>query len=439
DKYYFDERIIKQNFNAQPDSTRKSSNLLKDANDFFSKEFEKIQDITVLTTWYKVVANAIITTFVMEGPDAKLLATQIFAFQNDRGKDLTKLEKLKAYCMHKIYCCVTSEEITTQIQYMEKCFSEIYSKVEELSTFEDHILNWHCQAFTSWTKNEAFECIKYDFNNSDNKKQWLINFINSLSKTYKLMSQIEEAKKGNRDRIVADICYLDEANSVPLLLKLLHYGDRNFDEYNDILNVIEKILFKMRFTTGNYRTNNLINYAREYSGNNEELIKKLKDVVNSGFQWWWNFNDSCKKYFEENTYHYRSDIKYILYKYENYLRKEAKLPELDTNEYSNIFRSKKLENTLDHITPQNPNFTTYNEEFKSESLNNIGNLTLCTWSNNASKNNSNPAEIKEFYDNIYLSHKEIYDTLKNTGKWGKEEISARKDKLLQFIKRQWDI
>ena len=38
-----------------------------------------------LFRWFYVIDNAIITTFLLSGESAKLTATQIFAFQNDRG------------------------------------------------------------------------------------------------------------------------------------------------------------------------------------------------------------------------------------------------------------------------------------------------------------------------------------------------------------------
>lgn len=438
DAVFFEQRIIQLNPDAERDSDRKSLKLLDEAEHFFSEKMHSVP-FDELSNMYHILSNAMITTFVMEGEDAKLLATQIFAFQNDRGKALTQLEKLKAYCMHQMYRYAEPEQVLSKISVLENDFSQIYSNVESLETPEDQVLNWHCQAFTSgW--NDAFSCIKDDFAKAIDKKLWILNFVHELSNTYKLMRKFESLEQGYECRLVADICYLDKTSAAPLILKLLHYGKLRDNDF-EALRAIEKILFKLKFTIGDFRTNRLISFAKKYDGTEASLLPALHYAEANGFQGTWDFNGSCRQFFN-STYHYRSDIKYVLYKYENYLRAQERVAELNIDECNNIFRSNKtLENTLDHITPREPEFTTYSDEFREQLLNCLGNLTLLTWSNNSSKNNRNPVlpEIRERYNTVYLAQKEIYKTICQTGQWGEEEIRARKKKIIDFVIAQWGL
>jgi hypothetical protein len=128
----------------------------------------------------------------------------------------------------------------------------------------------------------------------------------------------------------------------------------------------------------------------------------------------------------------------VLWKYENYLRGK-KTRHISPHDFINKFDAKRLENTIDHITPQNPCFTEYTDEFKQDNLNNIGNLVLMTWSDNSTKRNKNPVDEADLYDSDYLSHHEIRDVLKAKKQWGEEEIKQRKGKIITFIKDNWGL
>ena len=79
---------------------------------FFEEKMTAPTKDRTLFKWFYVIDNAIITTFLLSGESAKLTATQIFAFQNDRGLGLTTLEKLKAFLMHQIYRNTTTNALS---------------------------------------------------------------------------------------------------------------------------------------------------------------------------------------------------------------------------------------------------------------------------------------------------------------------------------------
>lgn len=165
----------------------------------------------------------------------------------------------------------------------------------------------------------------------------------------------------------------------------------------------------------------------------------LTDKCRHGFKWYWSFDVDCLRYFTANKYHYRRELRYVLYKYENYLRVKARQPLLSPDECTNVFRDVSVSNTLDHITPQTPDFTEYSDDFCNEYLNNIGNLSLLTWGNNSAKKNHNPAnaDVMEMYNSIFYSHKEIYETLKTEKQWSEHQIEERRNRIVAFIKDNW--
>ena len=443
DKSYFDRLIIELGDEDNIVGTgRKSEQRIREAVKFFEEKMRS-QEKETLYKWFSVIDNAIITTFVLSGDSAKLTATQIFAFQNDRGLGLTTLEKLKAFLMHQIYRH-TGVYAIDNIKSLETKFASIYDAIEKLETKEDTVLGYHCSAFLS-SYDSPLEAIKEHLQRSQDKARWINNFVNDLSRSYSLMCEIEKMQCMFNNPI-ADVCILDKANSMPLVLKLCHYtcmgtNVRNNTEVDKALKLVEKILFKMTYTLGDYRTNNLISIAKNYNPDGyDNLINDLTDKCNNGFKWYWDFNGNCLRYFTVNKYHYRKELRYVLYKYENYLRAQKKQPLLSPDECTNVFRKDvSLFNTLDHITPQTPDFTEYSDEFKADYLNNIGNLSLLTWSNNSSKSNQNPANdaVMEMYNSGFFSHKEIYETLKSNRQWTESQIEERKNRIVEFIKNNW--
>lgn len=442
DASFFNRLIIKCGDDYKIETGRRSERRIREAAMFFEEKMTAPTEDKTLFKWFSVIDNAIITTFLLSGESAKLTATQIFAFQNDRGLGLTTLEKLKAFLMHQIYRNNATNALSN-IHSLEAKFALIYNYIERLETKEDTVLGYHCSAFLS-SYDSPLDAIKESLQRSADKTQWINNFASELYRSYSLMCEIESTWHLFNCPI-SDVCILDKANSMPLVLKLCHYNSngtevRNIPAIDNALKLVEKILFKMTYTLGGYRTNNLVSIAKNYKSDGyDNLIADLTDKCHHGFKWYWNFNGDCLRYFTANKYHYRRELRYVLYKYENHLRAKARQPLLSPDECTNVFRDVAVSNTLDHITPQEPDFTEYSEEFRSDYLNNIGNLSLLTWGNNSAKKNYNPANsnVMEMYNSVFYSHKEIYETLKNEKQWGESQIVERRDRIVAFIKDNW--
>lgn len=432
DNPFFENVVFDNDNNAIQDTT--SAKRISIAKNAFVNILQK-EELNEILNWKKIIDDAVITTFEVAD---KVQATQIFAFQNDRGKGLTTLEKLKAFLMHKLYAVSENENPESQIRNMETVFSDIYKQSERISYTEDQVLNFHNTAFLSgWESplenvKKELKCINED----SLKEKWIKNFVGSLKETFVTVEIIDNHSQQNC--AVADVLLLDTVNSMPLLLKIYHYHKSDLVLIEELSKSIEQILFKLEYKIGEYRTNNLQLVSKHYLGDNISLQKDLQYYVNQGFQSWWDFTGNCKNYFN-GVYHYQSSIKYVLWKYENYLRSQNRTRLISPTDFKNKFGTKRLENTTDHITPQNPNFTTYSDDFKRDYLNNIGNLVLMVWGDNSEKTNNNPIDKVNLFDSDYYSHKEIRDVLSSQQNWTEKEIQQRKEKILAFVFANWNI
>jgi uncharacterized protein with ParB-like and HNH nuclease domain len=435
DNPFFESTVFENNNNSNVIDSASKRRILK-AKKRFDKLFEEA-DTTEILSWKFILENAIITTFEVTD---KVQATQIFAFQNDRGKDLTTLEKLKAFLMHKIYSVSEDADPEDVIKNIESEFSDIYRQSERIENFdEDRVLGFHNVAYLSGGDNSLSNVKRAlsSLTNNYEKEQWIKEFVHTLKETFFVMEIIEQKYEYNNS--IADILILDAQNTIPLLIKLYHFHKNEEKLILGIAKIVEHILFKLIYTVADYRTNIFPSIAKSYQGDFTKLENELHSYAEKGFQWWWNFNGDCKNYFVNNNRHDTSKIKYVLWKYENNLREKKRSRLISPNDYINKYNSKRLENTIDHITPQNPDFREYTDDFKQDYLHNIGNLALMTWSDNSRKNNNNPVEMINLFDKDYLSHEEIKRVLETKGIWAEYEIKARRDNILKFIYGEWNL
>lgn len=436
DDNYFENLIINANQEIVADTDSKKK--IHEAWEYFNEIFQK-EPTSELLRWKKTVEEAVVTTFEVSD---KVQATQIFAFQNDRGKDLTNLEKLKAFLMYQVYLNAAEINPIDAIKFVENEFADIYKQTERIEKLdEDQVLNHYSTGFLKGWDN-PIDNIKKELSNASDKEQWIKDFCTSLKNTFINVEIIE--KRANDNSYIGDVLILDAYNSWPLLLKIFHYHNKiadpsNIEKYEDLFHLMEITLFKMVYSYGDYRTNDFHSYAKHYTGNSEDLKGKLVASSNSGFKWYWQFDQNFMAYLKGKN-HYNSTTRYLLWKYENHLRNKHKVVPMKASEYLNKIGSKKWDNTIEHITPQNPEYTTYSEEFKNDFLNNLGNLVLMTLGKNAQLNNDSPVDKADgFQNSTLLSQKVVGDIIKLKGQWTESEIQERHNEILNFAINNWKI
>lgn len=423
--------FVLEGINIPITSETSSSDRIKNAKKYFDDMLKSLELKTILQ-WKEIIESSKITTFEVSD---KVQATQIFAFQNDRGKDLTTLEKIKAFLMHKLYALSENSDAEELIKNTESIFSDIYKQSERISLSEDQVLGHYSTAFLSgW--DTPFKNVKDELQKQKDKEGWIQNFIKNLKEAFINVELIE--RQSEQNSAIADLLILDTQKAMPLLLKLYHFHKDDKNKIESLAQLVEQIVFRLIYKVADYRTDKLPTIAKHYQGDSVKLSSDLDYYIKNGFQSWWSFSKNSMDYFY-SSYHYNKEIKYILWKYENHLRQKNRARQISPIDFKNKFSTKKLENTTDHITPITPNFTIYSQDFIIEHLNNIGNLTLMVWGDNAEKKNNNPVDKVELFDSDFYSHKEIRDTLIARKTWSEQEIKERQAKICEFIAQHWKL
>jgi len=413
----------------------RSQRRINETHSYFTKTLQEQSEPQTLERWKQCIESAVITTF--EVP-SKVQATQIFAFQNDRGIDPTNLEKLKALLMHKVYTFSTSGCEEDEIADINHHFAKIYELNERTDLGEDTVLNHHCTAFLpAWDTALVVTQKAIKDQAEDKKVCWIKNFCRSLHDSFQFVLEIETAAR--RDPLFADPLILDAENSWPLMLKLYHDRTNIGNEHlHRMLRLMEIILFKKAYSNGGFRTNKFPEAAKAYQGDAEAILRQLEFWAKQGFIYYWAFNAEFRAYLNGN-HHFCNETRYLLWKYENELRKEHKNGPITPEDYRNSQGDAKWCSTTEHVMPQNPEAGPLTQEFREHHLNNLGNLVLMNLSKNASANNAMPIEkLSHFYDSPLSSHKRIADTIRQNGEWGKSEIEARKQEIILFALKYWE-
>ncbi len=430
DNVFFEHSILESNKDPITSDTS-SSMRIKNAREYICDKIAPL-DLSIILQWKKIIENSKITTFEVSD---KVQATQIFAFQNDRGKGLTTLEKIKAFLMHKLYALSDSNDDEGLIRNVESIFSDIYKQSERVKLTEDQVLGHYSTAFLLGWEN-PFKNVQDELKKQKDKEKWIRSFIKNLKEAFINVELIE--RQSEKNSAIADLLILDAQKAMPLLLKFYHFHKDDDLKIEDLSRLAEQIIFRLTYKVADYRTDKLPTIAKHYHGDSAKLSEDLNYYIKNGFQPWWSFSRNALDYFNQ-PYHYTKNIKYILWKYENDLRHKNRVRLISPIEFNNKFGSKRLENTTDHITPITPNFTTYTQDFINVCLNNIGNLTLMVWGSNSEKKNNDPVEKINLFDSDFYSHKEIRDTLIARKIWGEQEIKERQARICKFIAQHWNL
>jgi hypothetical protein len=420
----------------------RSGERLVEATELMAKRMREEADTAALIRWMELAEKAVVTTFEVK---SKEQATQIFAFQNDRGKDLTNLEKLKAFLMHMVYVHSPVRIERESINDVELKFADIYRLAEEIETLkEDQVLAHHLIAFVTWTNNPV-ELLKKELRTKGTGPQrveWIrTSFCSKLVQSFRNVREIEHFMNGSKlhERLIGDVLHLNASVSWPLLLKLMHFHAHELPLVANVLRLMEITLFKLQFMKGK-SINRLPNIANDYQGALETLEAHLKHVSQRGFHPDWDFNGEFQR-FLEGSYHYDKRTRYLLWKYENDLRdNERGVHHLSLQEYLNETEGQNLDGSIEHIMPKDPETLVHPEAFVRDWLHNLGNLVLMTLGRNSSLKNKLPIEKANSleYTTPYLSQQAVVKTIRERG-WGEVELAERKKLIVDFALRHWRV
>jgi hypothetical protein len=377
--------------------------------------------------------NAVISTLFIND---KIEATQVFEYQNNRGKDLTRFEVVKAFLMHQVYVHISDVKQANQnISDIQRAVSQTYRYIEAVEGYfsENELLDNYCNLF--FNIHGSIEAVKERLGKEDSKATWIKSFFENLAEFTLSARSILNNK--SQTEIMNLFFVGNEANWKLVLLAIFYKGEASGDTYKRILKLLEVLCFKLKL--GDYRTDTLPTFTKKYftsfeGYNIDSLYQDVRHVTENGFQWYWNhngyFSGIISNYFDNQPYHYhRNIIKYVLWQYENEQRLDKRSGALlDKDLYESY--------TIEHIKPQKPSNEAYSDEFVKNHLHRAGNLALLTQSQNSSFGNKTFEEKANLFQDTALTS---YAEIREKRVWTEFEIEDRHRKISDFAKRHFDI
>lgn len=404
------------------------------AKKYFEKELDKIPTEKIFEILAKLESANITVIELVGKKDSALM----FELENNRGKDLTNMERIKSYFMYQMYVYSKPDENEMNIQNISNVFKSIYLLINDLKTLdEDSVLLYHNIAYIKGYNYRTLDDLKEVFKKSNDKIRWIKDYIQELHTTFSNIKKFElvddmSSKKLKKLNIPAYI--------YPFIIKGYKYFSDDAIKLSILFKILEIVTFRAKLINSRAniqeRLNQiLISFTGDIAKFNLDIRKKLND------DWYWG-DTNIKNYLNGNMYG-NNVLNYLLWEYENSIQNKG---------YK--INKMTLENEqIEHISPQTPTNgdsiasgydvdeeKKYSEEFVSEYLNCLGNLMLISGSHNASIGNKPFSEKLESYKKNPLLNQqaEIKKFASDNILWKTAQIDKRHSKIFEFAVKRWD-
>lgn len=423
-----------------------SQKRIKDAKEYFTKELSLLSTSEILDI-FSILEEAQVNCIELEGKKDSAL---MFELQNNRGKELTDLEKLKSFFMYQLYVVSEAKETNSNIEYIANKFDPIYRLINDLKENydsedlkdinEDRVFLYHCYAYTS----KGFGHRSIDDLTDEYKKlkadkvKWIKEFTDELHMTFSNIKYLQGLKNKYLEKLIKiSMPYF----IYPFLIKGLKYFKEDSNKLDKLFKTMEILSFRYKLINSRSDIVSKLNHVlRRFEGDIDSLNADIKKTLNDN--WYWS-DTRVEEYLDGNMYE-NSMINYVLWEYEHSIQPAG----YDSN------KVKIYKEQIEHISPQTEDSewveagyevdedNMYSEEFTDDWLNCLGNLMIISGSHNASIGNKPFADKLETYraNPILRQQAEIADFASEKGKkpyWDSEAINKRHQKILEFALQRW--
>jgi hypothetical protein len=439
----------------------------------------------------KIVKNGLeVTSYIIQDETE---AGRLFEVVNDRGKDLTTLDRIKSYL---VYCAsrLNNPDLARKVFDRFGTVLENVTKNGGGDTEIDAFVRYHWTLFSgelvlAKQSNSEYTTVhrrvknlrKHASTDQDGESiiEWIESYLESSVGCSEAFAKIENPKSISINNTSLDekklselIERLDGLNRLPvsrnfLPLLMATYNQYGIgEEFYQIVVLCEKLSFRVyniagRRTDAGRASLQRHGYWIEWAGRREEAQRvfdgnpnKLEfDASDKAI------SSTCEMIESEigrnapDTYFIdclrrkdlfagsdRSDgwrgvrnkevVRYLLYKYEKYLRESKEKASLSQIPPFSTWKDQGI--TIEHIHPQSSN----SEGSIEEHTDMLGNLVLLGPEDNSSAGNAGYAEK---YKNTYASSKmQSLAELPSPGEgWTKKDIMRRTDDIIRFALSEW--
>lgn len=392
----------------------------------------------------------------------------IFDSVNDRGRDLSTLDKTKSFLMRMGYLTAANldEEDDFQFDPIRRRFGRMYDYHQDILTSpygddieDDDVQRYHFIGGFNWTQKDQhqspnlLDTLKQHVRDlqqrdSENDTTECIDFVHSytegLEHGFSQLDSILNYREGDEiESLIERIHKLRHATKFyPALMKT--WDDFDQRERKEFLKTIETFIVRL-YAIGNRRTYTgrakLYTRTRKMSADAtfEEWLGMLKSII-TDYEDDGDFRDTLSDS-DLGSSIASQDIRYLLHFYNKSRADEEGEP-------GTISLEKAMggEYTVEHIWPQTPDEYPLDDAGEFDSIperyaaynNRLGNLTLASKSWNSTWGNKK-FEIKKddgYSESNLWVQKEIPNQY---SEWSVENIEDREQKLVEFALDEWSL
>ena len=392
-------------------------------------------------------------------------AIRIFQTVNDRGKDLSNMEKAKSLLIY-FSNRYLEKKLDDRINDVFGDIFEIYDDIKHIGETEgielisskdfneDNIMRYHFVSFSDenydatapfvlrFLKRKLADCRDEFRNDKENGLQNMENlirdYIESLHDFFtallNILLRIYKDQKYYKIFVILQL----SATLYPAMVKLEMLGKldeklcgEEFANYKliDLIELIEVRVYKTRQTDPRAEISRFACYLNA-SWENKRIQDRLLEYNRA-----WMSSATFEAELNSNIYGNQA-LPHIFIEYCEFLRKK-----MFTLDQLREIASKKP--TTEHILSKTPKFTYKSVGFKSgqdfeEYVGRLGNLTILEKKLNSAAQNKMPIEKVEHYDkSLYKITKDIASSLSIDGKFTRTNIDDRTKELSKYIMTRW--
>ncbi len=451
DRGFFTTSIVENKETGIPNTP--SQQRIKDAKNYFTIELRKIST-PELKEILRTLEDARVNRIEFKG---KTEASLMFELQNNRGKDLTNLEKLKSFFMYQMYVHSPNDETDYNVGYVSDKFTEIYVAIQDykfgevtlddddttpVKLSEDTILLYHAYAFTrSHFGYRSIQEIIGELKTIDDKPLWIRNFVDELYKTFDNIKWLATC----RDEKLSDLIDLKMPSYIyPFLIKGMSMFKQDSAKMKELFSILEKVVFRVKLISTRANINSRLNDAiREFDSD----LTKLQNNFYQALEYSWYWSDARFEEKLKGSLYGNPVTKYLLWKYEEHLQTKGYRVTVKIDDVAEEHIAPRTESnegiTSGYEVDENGK---YSKEFTDEYLSCIGNLLLISQSHNSSIGNKSFSEKLKSYKEVVVMKQqlEIEDYCKDAEGnivefWGTENIRRRKADIVSFALSKWNL
>ena len=431
DNQLFIDYVIEQTKYDHNGLDTESARRIVKAFDFYKKKLSNKSE-EYLIKMLSIVSESNCTTHPVQDESE---AIQMFIFQNNRGKNPSNLEIVKAQFMYSVHL-YGNDDKDALIEEIKNRFEKIYKSISsiEYRINEDDVLLYTLRIhFNSLWETNALDKINKILS-GENPVDFIKRFTISLSTSFESLSTFFGKHERENFAIHSLITLGGIAIVLPFIIKAYSYG-LLIKEIGILCSSLEDLVLRHRLIGTRAEITSRINDVFEkFTDSYKDIIPILERVewMKTTSEWWWAYwnNEKLKEALQGGINH--SVAKYLLWKYEVYLEQQGK------SGYCPTRFDRIIDPELEHIAPTTEpeveahGYDNYDEEFRNQYLNCLGNYLLLSKSHNCAVGNISLSRKLATY-NHNEQQREVKKLGSDNGLWSKEIIRKRKDQIIDVI------